>query len=405
VKEMLPFDMLEYLDRLDKTKRKMEKRGIEVLLITDPANMNYLTGYDAWSFYVHQMVAIVIDEPQPIWLGRLQDANGARAKTWIYDENVIAYPDYYVHSDTYHPMDFVGEILTQIGQGKRSIGVEMDNYYFSAKAFERLKKALPNATFKDGDLLVNEVRLIKSAQEIEYMNKAAIIADQAMHHGVQSIRAGVRECDVAAKIYYHLISGTEEYGGDYPAIVPLLPSGKNTGIPHLTWTDREYKEGDTALVELAGCYQRYHVPLARTISIGKPSKEMETLAPIVVEGVNEVLQAAKPGLTCGELEEVWRKSIGRYGIHKEARLGYSVGLGYPPDWGEHTASIRKGDPTILQPNMTFHLIPALWFDDYGIEITETFKITEHGSQTFTKYPRELTVKHPFLINQHGGEIS
>ncbi|WP_416151596.1 M24 family metallopeptidase [Salipaludibacillus sp. HK11] len=402
---MLPFDILEYQKRIHETKRRMERKGIEVLLITDPANMNYLTGYDAWSFYVHQMVAIVIDEPQPLWLGRHQDANGARAKTWIYDENVIAYPDYYVHSGIHHPMDFIGEIINQIGHGKRKIGVEMDNYYFSAKAFDRLKRALPNATFLDGDLIVNDVRLIKSDQEIDYMNIAAQIADQAMYQGVESIRAGVRECDVAANIYYHVVSGTKENGGDYPSIVPLLPSGKNTGIPHLTWTDRHFKEGDSVIVELAGCYKRYHVPLARTVSIGGPSANLENLAPIVVEGVNEVLQAAKPGLTCGELEEVWRKSIGRYGIEKEARLGYSVGLGYPPDWGEHTASIRKGDPTVLQPNMTFHLIPGLWFDNYGIEISETFKITKQGSETFTKYPRELAIKHPFIIHQHEGEIS
>ncbi|PYZ93863.1 ectoine hydrolase DoeA [Salipaludibacillus keqinensis] len=402
---MLPFDILEYQRRIHLTKIKMEEKGIDVLLISDPANMNYLTGYDAWSFYVHQMVAIIIDEPQPIWLGRYQDASGAKAKTWIYDENVIAYPDYYVHSETHHPMDFIGEILTQIGQGRRSIGLEMDHYYFTAKAFDRLKKALPNATFKDGDLLVNNVRLIKSDQEIDYMKKAAMIADQAMFHGVESIRAGVRECDTAAKIYYHMVSGTDEFGGDYPSIVPLLPSGKNTGIPHLTWTDRKFDEGDSVIVELAGCYKRYHVPLARTVSIGAPSPNLERLAPIVVEGVNEVLEAAKPGLTCGELEEVWRKSIGRYGIEKEARLGYSVGLGYPPDWGEHTASIRKGDATVLQPNMTFHLIPALWFENYGIEISETLRITDQGCETFTKYPRELTVKHPFIIHQHGGEIS
>ncbi|MCE7791508.1 M24 family metallopeptidase [Salipaludibacillus sp. CUR1] len=402
---MLPFDFLEYQDRLKKTKKKMEERGIEVLLVTDPANMNYLTGYDAWSFYVHQMVAIVIDEPQPIWLGRYQDANGAKVKTWIYDENVIAYPDYYVHSDKFHPMDYMAEILTQIGQGNRNIGVEMDHYYFSAKAFERLKKGLPNAVFKDGDLLVNEVRLIKSDQEIGYMKKAAILAERAMHHGIESIRAGVRESETAAKISYYMISGTEEFGGEYASIVPLLPSGKNTGIPHLTWSDRKFEDGDSVIVELAGCYQRYHVPLARTVNIGAPSPHLEKLAPVVAEGINHVLEKAKPGVTCGEIEEVWRKSIGRYGLEKEARLGYSVGLGYPPDWGEHTASLRRGDNTVLQPNMTFHLIPALWFDKYGIEISETFRVTEKGSETLTNYPRDLIIKHPFIFNQHEGEIS
>ncbi|MGJ9382278.1 M24 family metallopeptidase [Salipaludibacillus sp. CF4.18] len=400
---MLPFDILEYQKRMNETKVKMESRGIDVLLVTDPANMNYLTGYDAWSFYVHQMVVIIIDEPQPIWLGRFQDANGAKATTWIYDQNIIAYPDYYVQSDTHHPMEFFGEIIEQIGHGNRRIGVEMDSYYFSAKAFLKLKASLTNATFVDGDLLVNEVRIIKSNQEIEYMKRAAIIADQAMYKGVERIRAGVRECDAAAIIYYNMISGTDAFGGDYPSIVPLLPSGKNTGIPHLTWTDRKFEEGDSVIVELAGCYKRYHVPLARTINIGKPSSQLDGIIPIVQEGIHEVLTKAKPGVTCGELEEVWRNSIGKYGIKKEARLGYSVGLGYPPDWGEHTASIRKGDRTVLQPNMTFHLIPALWFDRCGVEMSETFRVTDEGCETFTTFPRELVIQHPFMISQQQGE--
>lgn len=402
---MLPFDIQEYQERLQKTKHRMMENDIEVLLITDPANMNYLTGYDAWSFYVHQMVVIIIDEPQPLWIGRYLDASGARLKTWIYDDNIIPYPDYYVHSKVYHPMTFIGEILTQIGQGNRNIGVEMDSYYFSARAYVKLQQALPNAVFKDGDLIVNAVRIVKSDQEIEYMKKAAVLGDQAMHHGIENIRIGSRECDAAAHIYYNLISGTEEFGGDYSSIVPLLPSGKNTGIPHLTWTDRPFEDGDSTIIELAGCYNRYHVPLARTVTIGNPDERLHQLTPIVQEGIAAVLDRAKPGATCGDMEEAWRTTISKYGIEKEARLGYSVGLGYPPDWGEHTASIRRDDQTVLEPNMTFHLIPALWFDQYGIEISETLRITETGCKTFSKYPRELIVQHPFLLNQHGGEIS
>lgn len=399
---VLPFDILEYHQRLTNTKKRMAEKGIDVLLITDPANMNYLSGYDAWSFYVHQMLVIVIDEPQPLWIGRYQDANGARATTWIYDENVIAYPDYYVHSVIHHPMDFMADILAQVGQGNRTIGVEMDQYYFTALALDRLKKGLPNAKFIDATLLVNQVRMIKSDQEIEYMRRAAKIADLGMTKGVESVGPGVRECDTAAEIYYHIVKGTAEYGGEYPAIVPLLPTGDHTSIPHLTWSDRPFMNGSAVIIELAGCYKRYHVPLARTVSIGQPNEKLKQVAPVVLEGIQEVLQKAKPGVTCGELEETWRNSIKRHGYEKEARLGYSVGLNYPPDWGEHTASIRRNDPTVLQPNMTFHLIPALWFDTDGIEISETFRITEDGSERFTTYPQELIIRDHLDLS---GQIS
>ncbi|MBU9721017.1 MULTISPECIES: M24 family metallopeptidase [Bacillaceae] len=402
---MLPFDLFEYQNRLRETKQRMEKKGLDVLLVTDPANMNYLTGYDAWSFYVHQILVVMIDEAQPIWIGRYQDSKGAKTKTWLHEENIYAYPDYYVHSAINHPMDYMANVLIDLGKDKGNIGVEMDNYYFSAKAYMQLSKNLPNATFHDAELLVNYVRMIKSEQEINYMKRAATIAEQAMTKGVENMCSGMRECDIAGLIYYYMLSGTEEYGGDYPAIVPLLPTGENTAIPHLTWSERSFEEGDAVIVELAGCYKRYHVPLARTVSIGKPSSKLERITPIVVEGLQEVLDAIKPGMTCGEVEEVWRKSIKKHGIEKEARLGYSVGLNYPPDWGEHTASIRAGDPTVLQPNMTFHLIPGLWFDNYGIEISESFRVTERGCETFTNYPRDLIVKDPFMIHPHGGKIS
>ncbi|PKR79358.1 ectoine hydrolase DoeA [Halalkalibacillus sediminis] len=402
----MAFDIKEYQERLQKTKQSMEKKGIEVLLITDPANMNYLSGYDAWSFYVHQMLIIIVDEPQPIWIGRLMDANGAKATTWIYDENIMAYPDYYVHSEEFHPMQFMAEILKEIGQGNRVIGVEMDQYYFTAQAYMSLVQNLPNATFKNATSLVNWVRMIKSDQELEYMHHAARIAEKAMEAGVNSIYAGTRECDTAAAIYYELIKGTEEYGGDYPSIVPMLPTGDHTSCPHLTWTEKPFVEGNNVIIELAGCYKRYHIPLARTVAIGHSSERSERLAQVVAEGIDEVFAIAKPGVRLEELEEKWRTTIRKYGLEKESRLGYSIGMNYPPDWGEHTASIRKGEKTELQPNMAFHFIPAIWFDHDGIEISESFQVTETGIQPFTNYARELLVTNPYhLPDQSKGIIS
>ncbi|ANU15388.1 Xaa-Pro dipeptidase [Planococcus halocryophilus Or1] len=387
----------EYQTRIWKTKERMALKGIEVLLITDPANMNYLSGYDGWSFYVHQMLIVINDEDQPIWVGRTMDANAAKITTWLYHDNIISYPDTYVQSETKHPMDFVADILKQIGQDKRRIGVEMENYYFTAKCYEQLKKGLPNATFQDATLLVNWVRIVKSDQEIEYMKKAAVLAELAMNAGIEMINEGVRECDVAAKILYAQVTGTEEFGGDYPAIMPLMPSGEKTSTPHLTWTDTRYKANESVILELAGCYKRYHSPLARTIHIGSPSEELKKLAQVTVEGIEDCLSIIKPGIALEEVCETWTKSIAKYGYTKESRIGYSMGLNYPPDWGEHTASIRKGDRTILQPNMTFHMIPGMWYDKSGFEVSESFRITENGCETFANLPRGLYVKNEALI--------
>lgn len=385
-----PFDEAEYRTRLARTKDRMREAGIDVLLCTDPANMNYLSGYDGWSFYVHQGLLVSRDHDQPVWVGRDMDGKGARVTTWLDDEHVRAYSDDHVHSPVdKHPMDFVAAVIDELGHADDTIGVEMDAYYYTARAHQRLQSNLPDAAFTDADLLVNWVRVVKSDAEIELMQQAADISAAAMQAGIDTIAEGVTEADAAAEIYHTLIDGTDEFGGDYPAIVPLMPSGDHTGTPHLTWSDREFQNGDPVIIELSGCRHRYHAPLARTTFVGDPPTDVQETADVVVEGLEAVLDTAAPGVTTEAVERAWRDVISSYGIEKAERIGYSMGLGYPPDWGEHTASLRPQDETVLAENMTFHVIPGLWFEDYGVEISESFRITADGCETLTDFPREL----------------
>lgn len=217
---MLEFSKKEYQSRVQKVKEKMEERGIEVLLITDPANMNYLTGYNAWSFYVHQMVMVALDEEEPIWIGRFMDAIAARKTAWLDHDNIIAYGDEYVQSYERHPMDFIADFVKEKGKGNKNIAVEMDNYYFTAQCYLSLKKGLPNAKFEDARELVNWVRIIKSDMEIKYMKRAGKIMEKGMSDAIDYLEAGVRKNDMAAEIYRTFTEGTKEFGGDYTSIVP-----------------------------------------------------------------------------------------------------------------------------------------------------------------------------------------
>ena len=388
----LNFEVAEYRQRLQKTKQRMEKEGVDVLIVSDPANMNYLSGYDGWSFYVHQCLVVFIDAEQPLWIGRAQDAKAAEFTTWLSRENIFPYSDDYVQSTSKHPMDYVSSIISSRGKAGKSVGVEMDHYYFTAKCMDRLHKGLPDCHFKDSTSLVNWVRVIKSDREIEYMKRAGQIIERAMQVGLELIEPGMRECDVVSKIYEAQISGTDEFGGDYPAIVPLLPAGEKTSTPHITWSDNRYKAKDLVILELAGCYRRYHAPMARTLSLGTPEQKVIDLAEAVLEGIAEALEAVKPGVTAEEVEAAWKKSITKHGFVKDSRIGYSTGLNYPPDWGEHTLSLRQGDETVLQPNMTIHMIPGIWQENYGVEISEAFRVTENGCEPLYRFPRQLFIK-------------
>jgi ectoine hydrolase len=387
------FETQEYLDRIQKVKLSMEASGIDVLIASDPANLNYLTGYDGWSFYVPQVVVVALEDEQPLWIGRGMDANGARHTTFLSHERIIGYPDHYVQNPVRHPMNFVADELKRRGWAQKSIGLELDAYYFSARCYIELQKDLPKAQFKDGNLLVNWVRLVKSPAEIAYMKQAGKIVEQVMQTAIDTVAPGVRECDAVAEIFRSQIKGTAEFGGDYTAIVPMMPTGAKTATPHLTWTDERYENETAVNLELAACRNRYHSPLARTMYLGSnPPNNLTDTAEIVVEGLHAALDAIKPGVMCEEIELVWRRIISRSGLEKESRIGYAMGLNYPPDWGEHTASLRPGDKTVLEPNMTFHMILGMWMDDWGFECSESLRVTESGCETFADFPRKLFIK-------------
>ncbi|MCP3056284.1 ectoine hydrolase DoeA [Aurantimonas marianensis] len=387
----LKFTRAEYATRLAKTRAAMAADGIELLYVSDPSNMAWLTGYDGWSFYVHQGV-LVPHEGEPVWFGRGQDANGAKRTAYLAADNIVGYADHYVQSTERHPMDFLSTVIADRGWGKGVIGVEMDNYWFSAAAFASLQKHLPNARFVDATALVNWQRAVKSEQELEYMRIAGRIVG-AMHRRIlEKAEPGMRKCDLVAEIWDAGTRGIDGYGGDYPAIVPLLPSGLDASAPHLTWDNLPMQRGEGTFFEVAGCYNRYHCPLSRTVFLGKPTQAFLDAEKATLEGMEAGLEAAKPGNTCEDIANAFYAVLKKYGITKDNRTGYPIGLSYPPDWGERTMSLRPGDRTELKPGMTFHFMTGLWLEDMGLEITESIAISDTGYDLLADVPRQLFVK-------------
>ncbi len=382
------FERAEYDERLRRVRERMAADDLDCLVVADPANMNYLTGYDGWSFYTPQCV-VVPAEGDVVLATRQMDANGARLTTILDDEHILGFPDDYVQQRDRHPMDWIAEQTRPLLQGR--VGVEMDAYFFSPRAYEALRAGAPGAEIVDSHEAVNWVRAVKSPAELDLMRVAARIVERAMSAAYETIAPGVRQCDAVAAIQAAQARGTEEAGGDYPAIVPMLPTGPGTSTPHLTWSDAPFKTGEPTILELAGCRRRYHCPMSRTVMLGEPPKKLADTAKITVEGLEIALDAVRPGVTCEEVEGAWRAHIASHGLEKTSRIGYSVGLAYPPDWGEHTMSLRPGDTTPLEPNMAFHMIVGMWMDDWGFEVSEAFAVTESGAETFCSFPRELAL--------------
>tara|TARA_S200000501_G_scaffold230729_1_gene216397 strand:- start:1265 stop:2434 length:1170 start_codon:yes stop_codon:yes gene_type:complete len=386
------FNKQEYRERLLKVQKTMQEKGLELLISHDTNNINYLTGYDAWSFYYAQCVIIHINAEQPLCFIRQQDAGGAYITTYLNNENIIVYDEHYIHNWPKHPYDYLVNIIKDKKWDRLSIGLEMDAHYFTAFCYEKIKKGLPNAKIQDSDRLVNWVRLIKSNNEISCMKSAAKISEVGMKTAYEVIEPGVRQCDAVGEIQKSLLYGTSEFGGEYSSITTLLPSGKGTSASHLTASQNRFIEGEATIVELSGVYKRYHAPMARTILLGKPDiLKIETMKK-TIEALQAGIDATKPGNTVNDVAQAFWKVLDKYGIEKKSRTGYSIGIGYPPDWGEHTINIYKGDMTLLRPNICFHMIAVMQFGDWGVEASEAIRVTEKGAELFCNLSKELHVK-------------
>ncbi len=390
--EKAPFSQAEYDRRLTKVRAEMAARGVEALFVEDPSNMAWLTGYDGWSFYVHQGVVLLMSG-EPLWWGRAMDANGARRTAWIGEDSLHPYDDSYVQSTERHPMQHLAGLLKELGLERARIGLELENYYFSAKAYLTLREALPEADLVDATALVNWQRAVKSDEEIGFMRKAARIAEHIVDGVFQRAEPGLRKNELIAGIYQDALTGVGEDWGDYPAIVPMVPSGADGSAPHLTWNGDQLREGEATSFEIAGVYRRYHVPFCRTIYLGELPEEMHLVAGALVEGLEAGLEAARAGNRACDVANALGGVLEKAGIQRGARCGYPIGLSYPPDWGERTVSLRAEDETILEPGMTFHFMPGLWMKDWGIEITEPVLIRESGSaECLCDRPRGIWVK-------------
>lgn len=317
----LHFERAEFNSRLAAVKSEMAKRSLDLLLVSEPPNLNYLTGYDAYSFYTPQLAIVVLDRPEPVFITRFMDRVSAKMTTYLADESIRSFPDTYVNSPTYSAYEYMAHIVKECGGERATIGVEMRGYYYSARAHADLIKALPNARFLDADLLVNWIRLEKSPAEVALMRQAGQIADAMIRRAVETSAPGVRECDLAAAIYHQQISGTPEFGGNYGAAAIHFGAGELAPAPHPTWSDKPLPESATIYIEVHGNRHRYQINMARTIILGSPAPSYLKLTDIVVDALNAGLESARPGQTCSDVHQAFAKALAPHGPEKEGRLG------------------------------------------------------------------------------------
>jgi len=379
----LPFPMVEYERRLHALRQRMARRDIEVMLTTTPENITYLTGFESPGHWYFQGFLVPL-EGEPVMVSRLAEDTGVQAISWV----ELSRP----YQDFEHPMDRLRNTLAEFDFHTKRIGYEKNCWFFTAAQQEKIFAACPTANFIDCSGIIEEGRLIKSDYEVELMRKAARTAEAGMRAGIDAVRAGVTENDIAAEILYAMTKA----GSEWPSIVPFVASGERGAIVHATWAGRAVRSGDIVLLEVGGCLKRYHAAMMRTGFVGEPSQQAREAEKIVQDAVNLALDAIKPGLTAGEVDAVSREFIAKssFGGVQASRSAYSIGIAVPPDWGEgHILSFYPDNPHVLEPNMTFHLLPWVQIPGKGgVSFSETIRVTEDGCETLTNFERALFVK-------------
>ncbi|MCH8077247.1 MAG: aminopeptidase P family protein [SAR324 cluster bacterium] len=378
----LPFSVEEYRGRVKKVQAEMERRNLDFLLIHTPTNNYYLSGLRTIGTYSYMML-MVPREGDPIHFNRWIEETILQGTSWV--------PNVEFHKDTEHYLDATVRVLGERGMDSGRIGIEKNAWYLTIKDFEALKERLPNVEWVDSSMLVDSLRLIKSPAEQEYSRRAGQLASDAMRATLDAIKEGATEGDLMATAYSTMYRG----GCDYPSLPPLINSGVRHSMAHGSGEGNAVKKEEAVHLEIGVSMKRYHAATLRAAFLGNPPKHFMELTDLCNRALEAGLTLMRPGTPAEQVDHAVRKVIddAGYGHKFRHKAGYSIGVGFPPDWSEAGAMmLRGGESRPLEPGMIFHILPAIFeYREYGVGMSETVLITENGHEVLTNVERKLFV--------------
>ena len=376
------FSAEEHQGRVEGVRRAMNEANVDVLLVSHPPNVYYLSGYQSFAMYNGECV-IVPPEGPPTLVVHPPELGTALVHTWL--DEAHGYPKDCGREE------YVAKLLGEQELAGLRIGVEKGLAGMNADSLERLTSALPGTELVDGSGIVSAVKIVKSPQEIEYLRQAAAITSAGIAAAIEAAEEGASDNDVAAAGNRVMFEG----GTEYMCLSPIVTSGRRSGILHSTHKRAPLARGDNLCMEFGACVERYTAPMMRTLSIGEPSPGAASLIDACLTALDNVLSTLRPGISADEVARAGWEGMDRAGpgLVFHGVFAYAVGAGFPPTWGDGTAGISLGNETRLRPGMVFHHPLALRkLGEYGAMFSETTLITDDGCEVLTNVERRLFVK-------------
>ncbi|MCA1736215.1 MAG: Xaa-Pro peptidase family protein [Actinobacteria bacterium] len=389
------FSADEYAARAARVGSVMADHDLDGLLLTSPENIYYMIGLDHQGYFAFTML-IWPRAGKPSILTRRMEAPTINQQT----------PDieHLGYADDEEPGAAAVAAMKKLGLASGRIAVDLSGMFLSAGTWDDLKTDLPGVEWVDTSRpqerhqfpigLVDQLRLVKSPAELEYVRKAAAISDIAVQAAFDTAGVGVNEKEVAAAVYEALVLA----GSDYPGFAPFVRSTETISQEHSTWRDRLLRRGEKLFVELSGSSARYHAPLSRMgyLQIGDPGAERAQA--VAVSALEAVVASLRPGTKTGDVYNQWQQVVDDGLGHSRLRrhhCGYSVGIGYPPSWvgGSTVLGIRRNGTTVVETGMVFHLFSWITDPDLGdYLLSDTAMLGETHAERLTTTPRSLLIE-------------
>lgn len=370
-----PFSDEELSRRLAATRQEMAARGLDLVLLSAPEHVFYLTGLDHWGYFAPH-VLIVAAEGELVLVTRAMEHVAIR--------NQVRNATFIGHADSESAADVVVKHLKGASSGK-TIGLEAASAGLSYSMGQALKQGIDGASWVDITGMLDEMRLVKSAEEQRFMKSAAVASDAGTQAAINAIHDGAKEADVAAEC----LAAMTRAGGTPPGFGPFLRPSHRMAEEHTTWGDGEHHEA--VFLEIAGCVARYNAPMGRLVNIGRISDEDAEMANICGEAFDATLRALKVGARAKDVYNGWQSVVDAAGMpeYRRHHCGYLVGIGFPPAWtgGPRVTGLRHDSDREMREGMTFHLMS--WFTETGrgnYFISNTVLLGADGAEVLTTTP-------------------
>jgi len=380
----LHFSKEEFSLRKSKIIQSMKDESIDALLIFRQESMYWLTGYDTFGYVFFQTLVLDL-KGNIILLTRAPDLRQAQNTSNIDDIRI------WIDKNDSNPTEDLKIILNELNLKGKKIGIEYEAYGLTGRNALKLNKSIENyCSYEDKSELITNLRSIKSKEEINYIKKAAHLADNALDVVWKFAKAGVSESKILAEMNRVIFEG----GGDYPANEFIIGSGKNALLCRYQAEKQILKDKDQLTIEWAGTFKHYHSAMFRTMPIGKAEAKHIKMHEASVEALTNCESKLKPGNKVGDVFDIHAKTFDNLGYNK-ARMnacGYSLGATFSPNWMDWPM-LYTGNPYIIQPGNVFfmHMILMDSDNELAMNLGETYLVTENGNERLGKQKLDLVV--------------